>query len=97
MALAIFDLDETLISSDSDHEWGQYVGDAGLVDAKAHQRQNDIFYQQYKAGEFDETLLTILHNYEKVTNLILPTLGEERRKTYSPFLPICPKSVQSGV
>ena len=46
----------------------------------------------YKAGEFDETLLSILRNYEKVINVILPTLGEERRKTYSPFLPICPKT-----
>ena len=37
-------------------------------------------------------MLNILHNYEKVTNVILPTLGEKRRKTYSPFLPICPKT-----
>ena len=48
----------------------------------------------YKAGEFDETLLSVLRNYEKVINVILPTLGEERRKTYSPFLPICPKTGQ---
>jgi len=53
MALAIFDLDETLISSDSDHEWGRYVAAAGLVDAEAHQYQNDIFYQQYKTGKLD--------------------------------------------
>lgn len=46
----------------------------------------------YKAGEFDETLLSILRNYEKIINVILPTLGEERRKTYSPFLPVCPKT-----
>ena len=46
----------------------------------------------YKSGEFDDTLLRILHNYEKVKNVILPTLGEKRRKTYSPFLPICPKT-----
>lgn len=46
----------------------------------------------YKAGEFDETLLSLLRNYEKVINVILPTLGEERRKTYSPFLPVCPKT-----
>ena len=30
-----------------------------------------------------------MENYEKVMDLILPTLGPERRKTYSPFLPIC--------
>ena len=46
--------------------------------------------ETYKSGEFDETLLLILQNYEKVTNVILPTLGEERRATYSPFLPVCP-------
>ncbi len=48
--------------------------------------------KSYKAGEFDETLLMILANYNKVTNIILPTLGEERRTTYSPFLPICPRT-----
>ena len=46
----------------------------------------------YKSGEFDETLLMILENYEKVINVILPTLGEKRRATYSPFLPVCPKT-----
>jgi lysyl-tRNA synthetase class 1 len=46
----------------------------------------------YRDGRFDETLLKICQNYEKVINVILPTLGEERRKTYSPFLPLCPKS-----
>jgi len=46
----------------------------------------------YKAGEFDETLLLILKNYDAVKDVILPTLGIERRATYSPFLPICPKT-----
>ena len=53
MALAIFDLDETLISTDSDHEWGQYVADKGLVEKETHQHQNDYFYKQYKAGNLD--------------------------------------------
>jgi len=44
----------------------------------------------YKAGQFDATLLKICQRYDKVINVILPTLGEERRQTYSPFLPICP-------
>lgn len=44
----------------------------------------------YKSGRFDETLLKICRQYDKVIKVILPTLGEERRKTYSPFLPICP-------
>ena len=53
MALAIFDLDETLISTDSDHEWGQYVADAGLVDAVVHRQRNDEFYEQYRVGKLD--------------------------------------------
>ena len=48
--------------------------------------------QMYKEGHFDPALLKILEHYEAVTNVILPTLGEERQKTYSPFLPICPKT-----
>jgi lysyl-tRNA synthetase class 1 len=48
----------------------------------------------YKNGDFDKTLLEILQNYEAVINVILPTLGEERRATYSPFLPICKKTGQ---
>ena len=46
----------------------------------------------YKSGEFDQTLLAILKNYDAVINVILPTLGEERRQTYSPFLPVCEKT-----
>ena len=44
----------------------------------------------YKNGDFDEALLKVLENYEAISDVILPTLGEERRATYSPFLPICP-------
>ena len=46
----------------------------------------------YKSGRFDTALLGVLENYDKVINVILPTLGEERRATYSPFLPLCPKT-----
>jgi len=46
----------------------------------------------YKSGRFDAALLKVLETYEKVRNVILPTLGQERRKTYSPFLPVCPKT-----
>lgn len=53
MALAIFDLDHTLLSGDSDHAWGQYLVDRNLVDPADHQRRNDYFYEQYKAGTLD--------------------------------------------
>ena len=44
----------------------------------------------YKSGFFNSSLQTILENYDGIMNIILPTLGKERQKTYSPFLPICP-------
>lgn len=46
----------------------------------------------YQSGRFDAALLTVLKNYEAITDVILPTLGEERRATYSPFMPICPET-----
>ena len=48
----------------------------------------------YSSGQFDRALLDILANYDAVTNIILPTLGPERRETYSPFLPLCPRTGQ---
>ena len=44
----------------------------------------------YKDGFFNPTLQIILENYQGIMDIILPTLGKERQKTYSPFLPICP-------
>jgi lysyl-tRNA synthetase class 1 len=46
----------------------------------------------YKSGRFDETLLKALERFDAIQAIMLPTLGEERRATYSPFLPISPKS-----
>jgi lysyl-tRNA synthetase class 1 len=46
----------------------------------------------YASGMFDATLLKILAHYDDVTGIILPTLGPERRATYSPFLPVDPVS-----
>ena len=46
----------------------------------------------YKSGFFNPSLKLILENYDGVMNIILPTLGKERQKTYCPFLPICPQS-----
>ena len=48
----------------------------------------------YKSGFFNPSLEVILKNYEGIMNIILPTLGKERQKTYSPFLPICPETGQ---
>jgi lysyl-tRNA synthetase class 1 len=46
----------------------------------------------YESGRLDETLLKMLEAYGEVMDIILPTLGPERRATYSPFLPICPRT-----
>ncbi len=44
----------------------------------------------YQSGIFDEALKLVLEKYDDIMNVILPTLGEERKKSYSPFLPVCP-------
>ena len=46
----------------------------------------------YKSGKFNNSLLRVLEKYDEVMNIILPTLRDERRKTYCPFLPICPET-----
>lgn len=48
--------------------------------------------KKYQSGEFDETMLAVLDKYEELMELMLPTLGGERQKTYSPFMPIDPES-----
>ena len=46
----------------------------------------------YKSGIFNDSLKIILKKYNEIMNIIIPTLGKERQKTYSPFLPICPET-----
>src|SRR3546814_182877 len=46
----------------------------------------------YRAGRYDPTLKAVLANFDKIMGVMLPTLREDRRKTYSPVLPICPKT-----
>ncbi|MCB1661876.1 MAG: HAD family hydrolase [Pseudomonadales bacterium] len=53
MALAIFDLDNTLIAGDSDHAWGEFLVEKGVVDPAEYQQKNDYFYQQYQQGQMD--------------------------------------------
>jgi HAD superfamily hydrolase (TIGR01490 family) len=51
--LALFDLDNTLLSGDSDYEWGQFLIDRGVLDREEYEAQNNIFFDQYKAGTLD--------------------------------------------
>jgi len=53
LTLAIFDLDNTLLAGDSDHAWGEFLVEEGIVDAEAYRKANDRFYQEYLNGELD--------------------------------------------
>ena len=48
--------------------------------------------ESYASGEFDTALLRVLEKYDEVIDVVLPTLGPDRRATYSPFLPVCTKT-----
>ena len=48
--------------------------------------------EHYKTGKFNNSLIRVLEKYEEIMEIILPTLRSERKKTYCPFLPICPTS-----
>jgi HAD superfamily hydrolase (TIGR01490 family) len=51
--LALFDLDNTLLPTDSDHEWGRFLVRLGVVDAQVYAQANEQFYADYKAGKLD--------------------------------------------
>ncbi|XGA79151.1 HAD-IB family hydrolase [Halomonas sp. CH40] len=53
MSLAIFDLDNTLLSTDSDHAWGEFLLEQGAVDAVAYHAANERFMADYNAGTLD--------------------------------------------
>ncbi len=46
----------------------------------------------YTSGKFDETLMIALERFDKIQEIMLPTLGKERQETYSCFLPVSPKT-----
>ncbi|HHB75448.1 MAG TPA: HAD family hydrolase [Desulfobulbus sp.] len=53
MTLAVFDLDNTLLSGDSDYGWGKFLVDRNLVDREMYNQANEKFYQDYKQGILD--------------------------------------------
>ncbi len=59
--LALFDLDHTLIPTDSDHEWGRFMIKLGIVDATQFARENEQFFEDYKNGCLD------IHAYLRVS------------------------------
>lgn len=46
----------------------------------------------YKSGKFDALMLKTIEKYDEIMALMLPTFREERKATYSPFMPVCPKT-----
>ncbi len=72
MTLAIFDLDNTLLAGDSDHAWGEFLVEAGLVDGSWYKAQNDRFYADYCAGSLDifaysEFVFAVLTQHDDAT------------------------------
>src|ERR671939_229283 len=53
MRLALFDLDNTLLTGDSDYEWGQFLVDHGVLERDTYEAQNRAYYEQYVAGTLD--------------------------------------------
>ena len=53
MDLVLFDLDNTLLAGDSDHEWGRFLIEKDVLDGATYEAKNDEFFQQYKAGKLD--------------------------------------------
>ena len=53
MELALFDLDNTLLSGDSDYEWAQFLIERGVLDRAEYEAKNDHFFRQYRAGGLD--------------------------------------------
>ena len=77
MNLTIFDLDNTLLNGDSDHAWGVFLSNQGLVDKEDYQRKNDQFYEQYKAQTLD------IYEYQSFVLSPLIGMDEATRKTLS--------------
>jgi len=63
-----------------------------FLDAFGFEYEFQSSSELYRAGRFDAALLRMLEVYDRVMEIMLPSLGPERRKTYSPFLPICPET-----
>jgi len=51
--LALFDLDHTLLSGDSDYEWAQFLIERGMLERAEYEAKNDHFFRQYKEGRLD--------------------------------------------
>ena len=91
VALAIFDLDNTLLAGDSDHGWGEFLVEQGLVDETLFKEKNDYYYEQYQAGALD-ILGYLEFSLQPLTQHPLDTLHELRSQFVTDkILPIIPQ------
>ena len=72
MSLAIFDLDNTLLEGDSDYLWGRFLVEQQLVDGAYYDRENQRFYDEYKAGTLD------IHEFLEFSLKPLATMAPQR-------------------
>ena len=94
MNIALFDLDNTLINGDSDHEWGNFLAENNYVDSKSYKERNNIFFEEYKKGTLCPREFA-LFSYEPLTKYSYKTLLEIREKFFKDkILPlILPKAI----
>lgn len=90
MALALFDLDNTLLAGDSDHLWGRFLAGKGVVDGQNYEQENQRFYEEYQRGQLDihEFLAFSLKPLADTDPVTLHKLHEEFM--ISRILPIIP-------
>ena len=90
MGLALFDLDNTLLTGDSDYLWGLFLVESGIVDGDQYERENDRFYQEYKEGRLNiyEFLQFSLRPLRENDSHKLQSLREEfLKKKIDPIIP----------
>ena len=64
----------------------------GFLDSFGFEYEFQSATDWYSSGRFDPYILKVLEHYDAIMDVMLPTLGEERRQTYSPLLPVCEKT-----
>lgn len=77
-----------------EESYGMYMNKklCSFLDAFGFEYEFKSSVDCYKSGIYNEMILKILENYDDIVDIVLPIIGEERSKTYSPFLPICSKT-----
>lgn len=79
MRIAVFDLDHTLLTGDSDYLWGEFLIAEGLVDGPTYRAQNQRFYEDYAAGTLDIDAFSA-HSFEPLVRLGHDRLEPLRRR-----------------